>query len=122
MRCPNLILLYVDNPLASATLYSDLFGKEPTDIHPTFVSFTLESDLMVGLWSKHTAQPTALTTGGGGELCFSAADEQTVNLMYQQWTHKGCRVAQKPIMLDFGYTFVVLDPDGHRLRVFHPKS
>lgn len=62
MVCPNLILLYVDNPLTSATLYRDLLGKEPTDYHPTFVSFTLESGLMIGLWSKHTAEPTALAT------------------------------------------------------------
>jgi len=26
-------------------------------------------------------------------------------------------VAQAPVELDFGYTFVVLDPDQHRLRV-----
>jgi len=27
-------------------------------------------------------------------------------------------VAQKPVDMDFGHTFVALDPDGHRLRVF----
>jgi hypothetical protein len=29
-------------------------------------------------------------------------------------------VLQRPVDLDFGRTFVVLDPDGHRLRVFAP--
>jgi predicted enzyme related to lactoylglutathione lyase len=27
-------------------------------------------------------------------------------------------VAQKPTDMDFGRTFVVLDPDGHRIRVY----
>jgi len=26
-------------------------------------------------------------------------------------------VIQSPVELDFGYTFAVVDPDGHRLRV-----
>jgi predicted enzyme related to lactoylglutathione lyase len=32
----------------------------------------------------------------------------------------GVAIAQKPVEMDFGYTFTALDPDGHRLRVFAP--
>ncbi|WP_198022291.1 hypothetical protein [Candidatus Odyssella acanthamoebae] len=73
---PNLIILYVDNPLESASLYADLLETAPTDSHPTFVSFTLASGIMLGLWSKHTASPTALLMGGGGEIAFSVTDEE----------------------------------------------
>ena len=31
-------------------------------------------------------------------------------------------IAQAPATLDFGHTFVALDPDGHRLRVFAPGA
>ena len=27
-----------------------------------------------------------------------------------------------PTAMDFGFTFVALDPDGHRLRVFAPGA
>jgi hypothetical protein len=27
-------------------------------------------------------------------------------------------VAQKPVDMDFGRTFVILDPDGHRIRAY----
>jgi hypothetical protein len=30
------------------------------------------------------------------------------------------KIAQAPTAMDFGMTFVALDPDGHRLRVFAP--
>ena len=33
----------------------------------------------------------------------------------------GVPIAQAPVALDFGYTFVGLDPDGHRLRMFVPE-
>ncbi len=31
-------------------------------------------------------------------------------------------IAQPPTAMDFGLTFVALDPDGHRLRVFAPAT
>ncbi|HET9863936.1 MAG TPA: hypothetical protein VFP37_10870 [Steroidobacteraceae bacterium] len=37
-------------------------------------------------------------------------------------TRRGLSVAQAPVELDFGYTFVMPDPDQHRLRVFTPAG
>ena len=34
----------------------------------------------------------------------------------------GCIVLQQPTAMDFGYTFTVQDPDGHRVRVFAPAG
>jgi len=31
-------------------------------------------------------------------------------------------IIQEPVQMDFGYTFVATDPDGHRLRVFVPEA
>lgn len=122
MSEPNLFILYVDNPLRSAKVYGDLLQKTPLELHPTFALFALDSGAMLGLWSRHTAEPAAVCTGGGGELAFSVADQATVDALYQDWTNRGLVVAQKPVALDFGYTFVVLDPDQHRLRVFAPLT
>ena len=38
------------------------------------------------------------------------------------WVAKGLAVIQTPTDMDFGHTFVALDPDGHRLRVFAPSA
>jgi hypothetical protein len=41
-----------------------------------------------------------------------------VDALYAGWSRRGLPVAQQPVEMDFGYTFVALDPDQHRLRVF----
>ncbi len=118
MTDPNFIIIYVDNPLSSARYYEALLDKRPVESHPTFVAFALDSGMTLGLWSKHTAEPASLITGGGAEIAFSLPSKEAVDSSYTQLTQLGFRVAQKPNNMDFGYTFVVLDPDNHRLRVF----
>ena len=118
MTDPNFIIIYVDNPLSSASFYEALLGKPPIESHPTFAAFALDFGMILGLWSKHTAEPAAITTGGGGEIAFSVPSNEAVDLAYSDLTKRGLRVAQKPTHMDFGYTFVVLDPDNHRLRIF----
>lgn len=118
MTDPNFFILYVDDPLASARFYAGLLGKEPIESAPTFAMFALESGIMMGLWSKHTVEPAAQATGGSGEFAFSVADDDAVKALYADWSKKGLVILQEPTKLDFGFTFVALDPDGHRLRVF----
>jgi catechol 2,3-dioxygenase-like lactoylglutathione lyase family enzyme len=118
MSVPNLVILYVDNPPASAAFYSDLLGLEPVESSPTFVLFALGTGAMLGLWARRTVQPTAAMTGGGGELAVSVADADAVRAMHADWSKRGLIIAQAPVEMEFGHTFVALDPDGHRLRVF----
>ncbi len=117
MLQPNYFLLYVDNPPASAAFYTKLLGKQPVEAGPTFALFVLDSGVKIGFWSKHTVQPLA-TLVGGSEVAFSVADNSVVNDLYADWVERGLPIAQAPTAMDFGYTFVAVDPDGHRLRVF----
>ncbi len=121
MKDMNFILLYVDNPAASATFYANLLDKQPIESSPTFAMFALDSGVMFGLWSRHTAQPSA-TPVGGSELAFAVGDKPTVDAHYEIWKKQGMPIAQEPTEMDFGYTFVACDPDGHRLRVFAPNE
>ncbi len=119
MADPNFIILYVDNPTASADFYAALLGKPPVETSPTFAMFALPSGIMLGLWSRHTVEPAAApSVGGGSEVAFAVESKDHVTSLYDAWTARGLRVAQKPVEMDFGHTFVALDPDGHRLRVF----
>lgn len=121
MSHPDFVLLYVDNPLASAAFYADLLDRQPLEASPTFAMFALDSGIRLGLWSRHTVEPKALAFGGGAELAFSVADRSVVNDMYADWSERGLAIAQRPQAMDFGYTFVAVDRDGHRLRVFAPS-
>lgn len=113
----SLVILYVDNPEASARFYADLLGQAPAEQSPTFAMFPLPSGIGLGLWSRHTVEPAAAAAGGGTEIAFMAAD---VRAVYADWSARGLPIAQPPTELDFGRTFVALDLDGHRLRVFAP--
>lgn len=117
MSNANYILLFVDSPRRSAAFYRDLLGLEPVEEQATFAMFVLESGLRIGLWSKHTAEPAPSASAGGAEIGFEVENAAAVDATYAKWTAWDARVLQKPVDLDFGRTFVVLDPDGHRLRV-----
>jgi catechol 2,3-dioxygenase-like lactoylglutathione lyase family enzyme len=115
---PDFTILFVDNPLASADFYQSLFGTEPVEKSPTFSLFVLNTGMKLGLWSRHTAEPLVAAGTGASELCFKHDDAAGVDKTYADWTSRGLRVLQTPVEMDFGYTFVVTDPDGHRLRVY----
>ena len=115
----NFVILYVDSPAASAAFYADLLGRAPVEASPTFAMLAMDSGFMLGLWSRHTVAPAATATGGGAEIAFIVPD---VDAVHADWSARGLTIAQAPTSMDFGYTFVALDPDGHRLRVFTPAS
>lgn len=116
------VLLYVDSPAASARFYAALLGREPIEESPTFAMFPLPSGLMLGLWSRHTVEPAAKAAGGGAEIAMTVPDAATVDATHADWVARGLLIVQAPTDLDFGRTFVALDPDGHRLRVFCPSK
>jgi catechol 2,3-dioxygenase-like lactoylglutathione lyase family enzyme len=115
------VLLYVDSPQASATFYADLLGTPVVESSPTFAMLPLASEVMLGLWSRHTVEPVA-SAPGGGEIAFTAADAEAVETTHADWKKRGVPIVQPPTAMDFGHTFVGLDPDGHRLRVLAPTS
>ena len=118
----NFVLLYVDNPPASAAFYADLLGRPPIETSPTFAMLPLSDSVMLGLWSRKTVAPAAIATPGASEVAFTVADAAAVKTTFADWKKRGLTIAQEPTEMDFGHTFVALDPDGHRLRVFSPGA
>jgi predicted lactoylglutathione lyase len=119
---PNLVVFYVESPTNSAEFYSELLETQPIFSSPTYVMFLLKTGLRLGLWSKHEVKPQVSSTGGGSELSFQVANDETVDEFYTKWQQKKYPILQPPTMMDFGYTFVVLDPDNHRLRICSLKE
>lgn len=115
------IILYVENPLASAEFYQGLLGRPPVEASPGFALFELAPGTMLGLWLRQAVQPPAATPAGGNEIAFSVADVASVEHCHADWVARDLTIAQAPTALDFGHSFVARDPDGHRLRVFAPN-
>jgi catechol 2,3-dioxygenase-like lactoylglutathione lyase family enzyme len=116
------VLLYVEKPAASVAFYTDLLGRPPVESSPAFALFVLPSGMKFGLWARDTVEPKAVAASGGGEVCVSVADSEAVDRTHAEWKARGLKIAQPPTAMDFGRTFVALDPDGHRLRVFAPAA
>ena len=117
---PNFVILYVNSPKASSDFYAALLGREPAEASPTFVMFALETGLMLGLWSRRGVEPAASAAGGGSEIGIVVGSSAAVDAACAAWKARGVPIAQQPTNMDFGRTFVGLDPDGYRLRVFAP--
>lgn len=115
---PSYTLLYVDSPEASVRFYSELLSERPVEASPTFALFVLDSGLKLGLWSRHTVQPPPSAEAGGAELGIRLADDAAVDAAHADWRERGVTILREPFRQDFGRSFVALDPDGHRLRVY----
>ena len=116
----NFVLLYVANPLASATFYEALLGRPPVEASPSFVMMPLSETVMLGLWSAATVVPAPGAKAGAGEVAFTVADAAAVDAAHAAWERKDVPILQAPVDMDFGRTFVAMDPDGHRIRVLAP--
>ena len=118
MRTLTYILLAVADPAASAQFYTGLLGLEPVENSPSFVLYVLPNGIKLGLWIAGEIDP-APRPAGGVEITFSQATKDDVRATHAEWQGKA-KIIQQPTAMDFGFTFVAEDPDGHRLRVFSP--
>jgi catechol 2,3-dioxygenase-like lactoylglutathione lyase family enzyme len=122
----NFLVLYVDDPAPSAAFYAELLGAPIVEQSKTFAMLPLRDGVMLGLWSRHTVEPKSTASPGvrevAGEVAFAVADATAVEAIHADWIRRGLKIAKAPTRMDFGTTFVAVDPDGHRLRVFAPEA
>ena len=121
MTAPNFILAYVADAPKSAALYEKLLDVKPVEASPNWAMFAFPNGLALGLWSRREVEPKA-TLPGGSEIGFPVETRDAVTLTRDAWEKLGLKILQEPTDMDFGYTFTAADPDGHRLRVFHPSQ
>lgn len=122
MSKPVMLILYVKQVKTSVHFYQEILECSPTENHPNFAMFQINDGLMLGLWAKHEMQPTTTAQPGASELDLIAQSNAIVDTTHALWTNKGISIVMPPTQLDFGYNFVAVDPDGHRVRVFHPND
>ena len=123
MQTPrHMILLYVSNPLNSLKFYETILGTKAIDQAPSFAMLPFNDATILGLWIENGVKPTASAKAGATELGFHVEDRAAVDSTFDRWKSEGVAMVLDPAKLDFGYTFVGVDPDGHRLRVFTPEE
>jgi catechol 2,3-dioxygenase-like lactoylglutathione lyase family enzyme len=119
---PDCLILYVNSPTESVHFYRTLLGRDPLEQSPNFAMFALNDKTMLGLWAAHDAQPVSALRGGGAEIGTTVGSDAEVDAAVAGWQARGWPLLQAPTAMDFGYTAVTADPDGHRIRVFRPSQ
>lgn len=119
---PDCLILYVNSPAESVLFYRTLLGREPVEQSPNFAMFMLNDRTMLGLWAAHDVQPAGPHRGGGAEIGITVPADDDVRAAVAAWQASGWPVLQAPTAMDFGFTAVTADPDGHRVRVFRPTG
>lgn len=116
------VLQYVRDPSVSAAFYAQLLDAPVIEQSPTFAMLPLRDGVMLGLWQRDGVEPKATASAGAGEIAFTVANKAAVDAAHATWSRRGLTIVQSPTAMEFGYTFVALDPDGHRVRVFVPGA
>ena len=97
---PNLIIVYVDDPVRSADFYRALLNREPSFAVPTWVAFDLGA-FTLGLWSnKRAAQslsPAPAESGNRSEVVFAISDAAAVEQTFREWKGRGITILQEPM-------------------------
>lgn len=112
------IVLYVEDIKTSTEFYTKLFSCEAKALSPTFISINLGSGPLLELKQRAETLPPSEITGGGTELSIAVSNKECLMAVYEAWVANGVECLQPPTDLVFGTTFVVLDPDKHRVRIF----
>ena len=113
----NFVLLYVEDPAASAEFYSGLIGRPLIDSRPGFAMLPLSESVVLGLWGTAEVDLEGDPKPGASEISFDVADRATLEQCHSDWKAKGVTILSEPVDRPFGRTFVAADPDGHRIRV-----
>ena len=114
--------LYVRDNAASAGFYSELLEIPIIEEKEGFSLLPLKDGVMLGLWMREAVEPETIEKPGANEIAFAVSDPATVEDMHADWSERGVTITQEPTVMSFGTTFLALDPDGHRLRVFAPLA
>ena len=56
--------------------------------------------------------------GGGAEISIAVSDKNSLDQLFRNWNKLNIRFEQSIEELVFGFNFLAVDPDGHRIRVF----
>src|SRR5260221_11187934 len=95
------VLLYVENPPASAAFYADLLGRPPIETSATFAMLPLSDGVMLGLWSRKTVEPAAVAPAGASEVAFTVDNAAAVKATFADWKRLGLDIIQRTMQLEF---------------------
>ena len=96
MALPHFVLLYVDEPQASAAFYVRLLDHRARLSSPNFVMFELSPDLRLGLWARLGVEPLPRGGADTGELAMGVETNEEVEALCAEQRRKGVTICRNP--------------------------
>ena len=116
------VLLYVENPPASAGFYADLLGRPIVETSPTFAMLPLREGVMLEMRWRKAVEPAASAQAGAGEVAFTVENAAPCQVTLHRLEEARTEHSPGAGADGFRNGSVATDPDGHRLRVFVPAA
>ena len=111
-------VLYVSDVQQSMDFYAKAFDCEPQLLSPSFAALDFADNVKITLKQSNELTPASDIKGGGTELSMPISDKDAFEKLFADWKDKGIEFAQEIEASVFGFHFVAVDPDGHRIRIF----
>ncbi|MCO4786665.1 MAG: drug:proton antiporter [Marinomonas atlantica] len=113
----NGFVLYVASLSQSVALYSEILEQSPTRQSDDFALFVTPAGQSLRLWQQDKVIPTTNASAGGAEVVLNVDSLDELQAQWCRWQSLGLQPIQPIETLSFGETFMMTDPDGHRLRL-----
>ena len=113
----NGFVLYVASLSKSVTLYSELLEQPPIRQSDDFALFVTPNGQSLRLWQQDKVIPSTNGVVGGVEVVLHVDSLDELNTQWHRWQSLGLQPIQSIETLSFGETFMMIDHDGHRLRL-----
>ena len=115
------ILVYVENVAASEAFYASILGRPASRILRRPSRCFPPRPASCSAYGAAMASRRRRLRPAAARLRFPSTARRKLTRLFADWRGRGVKIAQTPTKMDFGYTFLALDPDGQRLRVFAPS-
>lgn len=113
---PNMFLINVRDIESSRSFYESLFDIQTNFEAPGFVSYPLDSGVELALQADWQEPPSGHRPNT--EIVLNTTlPAESIDALYTDWIAKGAVEVECPHQEIYGYTFVVSDPSGNRIRV-----
>lgn len=113
---PNMFLINVSEIAAARAFYESLFDIEPAFVAPGFVGYPLGGGATLAL-QEDWQQPSPDHRPNTELVVNITASIEDFDTIHADWLSKGAVSLEQPHQEMYGYTFVVADPYGNRIRL-----
>ena len=110
-------IVYVSDIQKSVDFYTSVLDLKVSFESPRYVTMDLATGVSLALWTGRNENLNGNPVRTS-EVCLNVSGgAEEILAIYEDWSHRGVTIVEKPYDDVFGKTFIAADPDGNLIRV-----